>query len=276
VHRNSAVLKCHHCGHQRALPSACEECGSTLLAVGEGTQRVERTLGEIFPDSVIRRIDRDSTRGRGELEQALGDVESGEVSILVGTQMLTKGHDFPRVTLVAVLNADQGLFSSDFRASERLAQTIVQVAGRAGRAERPGEVFIQTHYPDHPLLATLIRDGYEAFAHAALEERLAAGWPPASALAILRAEAVDARSTERFLRAALSQARSRPRDGVNLLGPAPPAMERRAGRHRSQLLVLGSSRPALQAMLTDWLPGLSRIPESRRTRWSVDVDPNEI
>ena len=276
VHRGSALLKCHHCGHQRALPSACESCGGPLLAVGEGTQRVEQALAQVFPGAVIRRIDRDSTRGRGELEQALSDVERGEVNILVGTQMLTKGHDFPRVTLVAVLNADQGLFSSDFRASERLAQTIVQVAGRSGRAERPGEVFIQTHYPEHPLLATLLQEGYEAFARAALAERLATGWPPASALAILRAEAVDARATERFLQAALGQAQTRKPSGVTLLGPAPPAMERRAGRHRSQLLLLGDTRPALQAMLKAWLPGLARIPESRRTRWSLDVDPSEI
>ncbi len=276
VHRRTARLKCHHCGHQRPLPAVCEQCGGELLAVGEGTQRIEETLAGLFPKARIGRIDRDSTRASGELKRLLDDVASGAVNILVGTQMLTKGHDFPRVTLVAVVNADQGLFGTDFRASERLAQTIVQVAGRAGRAERPGEVLIQTHYPEHPLLATLISDGYDAFARLALDEREAAGWPPFTALAILRAEAVDASAAERFLRSARKLAETRNPAGVTLLGPAPPAMQRRAGRHRSQLLILGSKRRPLQDFLSAWLPGLAEIIESRRTRWSLDVDPLEL
>ena len=276
VHRHDGKLRCHHCGHQRTLRSLCEQCGGDLLAVGEGTQRVEETLAALYPGATIRRFDRDSTRRTGALDQLLSDVEHGEVDILVGTQMLAKGHDFPRVTLVGVLSADQGLFGTDFRASERLAQTIVQVAGRAGRAERPGEVLIQTCYPEHPLLATLIQEGYEAFAKLALAERKAAAWPPFRAMAIVRAEAVDALATERFLLAAQALAETLDCAGVTLLGPAPPAMERRAGRHRSQLLVIGDSRRQLHRMLLDWLPGLRGLAESRRTRWSLDVDPLEL
>ncbi len=276
VHRRSGLLKCHHCGHQRALPMACETCGEALIAVGEGTQRVEETLASLFPEANLRRIDRDSTRGQGKLARLLQDVEQGEVNILVGTQMLAKGHDFPRVTLVAVLNADQGLFGTDFRASERLAQTIVQVAGRAGRADRPGEVLIQTHYPDHPLLATLLADGYDAFAQLALAEREAAGWPPFTALAVLRAEAVEPGAAGKFLRAARSAALALGLPRVTLLGPAPPPMERRAGRYRGQLLLLADTRPPLHALLAAWLPRLEELPESRRARWALDVDPTEV
>ncbi len=276
VHRRSGLLKCHHCGHQRALPMACETCGEALIAVGEGTQRVEETLASLFPEANLRRIDRDSTRGQGKLARLLQDVEQGEVNILVGTQMLAKGHDFPRVTLVAVLNADQGLFGTDFRASERLAQTIVQVAGRAGRADRPGEVLIQTHYPDHPLLATLLADGYDAFAQLALAEREAAGWPPFTALAVLRAEAVEPGAAGKFLRAARSAALALGLPRVRLLGPAPPPMERRAGRYRGQLLLLADTRPPLHALLAAWLPRLEELPESRRARWALDVDPTEV
>jgi primosomal protein N' (replication factor Y) len=276
VHRKSGLLKCHHCGHQRALPTACETCGEALIAVGEGTQRVEETLACLFPEATLRRIDRDSTRGQGKLARLLQDVEQGEVNILVGTQMLTKGHDFPRVTLVAVLNADQGLFGTEFRASERLAQTIVQVAGRGGRADRPGEVLIQTQYPDHPLLATLLADGYDAFAQLALAEREAAGWPPFTALAVLRAEAVDPGATDKFLRAARSAALALGLPRVTLLGPAAPPMERRAGRHRGQLLLLADTRPPLHELLAAWLPRLEELPESRRARWALDVDPTEV
>ena len=261
VHRASGLLKCHHCGHQRPLPAVCETCGQALIAVGEGTQRVEETLASLFPDATLKRIDRDSTRGQGKLARLLQDVERGKINILVGTQMLTKGHDFPRVTLVAVLNADQGLFGTDFRASERLAQTIVQVAGRAGRANRPGEVLIQTHYPDHPLLATLLTDGYDAFAQLALAERQAAGWPPFAALAILRAEAVDSGAMDTFLHAARAAALALDRPYVTLLGPAPAAMERRAGRYRGQLLVLANTRPPLHQLLAAWLPLLEDLPE---------------
>ncbi len=190
--------------------------------------------------------------------------------------MLTKGLVFPNVTLVVVLNADQGLFSTDFRAAERLAQTIVQVAGRAGRAERPGEVLIQTEYPQHALLTLLLAGGYEAFATGALEEREQSGWPPFTRIALLRAEAPAQSAPTRFLQAAVRAARAHPLRGVKLLGPAPAPMERRAGRHRAQLLLHAPTHGPLQKFLGAWLPALEALPEARRVRWSIDVDALEL
>jgi primosomal protein N' (replication factor Y) len=190
--------------------------------------------------------------------------------------MLTKGHDFPDVTLVAVLNADQGLFGTDFRASERLAQSIVQVSGRAGRATRPGEVLVQTACPDHPLLKNLLDAGYDGFAAAALAEREQAHWPPYSRLAVLRADATLAEAPMQFLTAARDATKSLERGGVRLLGPAPAAMERRAGRWRAQLLLESAARAPLQRLLDEWLPVVETLPEARRVRWSIDVDPLEV
>jgi primosomal protein N' (replication factor Y) len=190
--------------------------------------------------------------------------------------MLTKGHHFPDVSLVVVLNADQGLFGTDFRASERLAQTIVQVAGRAGRAERPGEVLIQTEYPEHPLLTQLITGGYEAFAAAALEERKAARWPPFARIAVLRAEAARRETPLAFLDLAREQAAALAGAEVEILGPATAPMERRAGLFRAQLLLHAPSHAPLQRLLARWLPVIEDLPEARRVRWSLDVDPLEL
>jgi len=190
--------------------------------------------------------------------------------------MLTKGHDFPNVTLVVVLNADQGLFSADFRAGERLAQTIVQVAGRAGRAERPGEVLIQTEYPEHPLLKLLLEGGYEAFAAGALQEREQSEWPPFARIALLRAEATTALAPMKFLRAAQAAAPVEALRGVQLLGPAPAPMERRAGRYRAQLLLHSATHSPLQKFMSTWLPALETLPEARRVRWSIDVDALDL
>ena len=189
--------------------------------------------------------------------------------------MLTKGHDFPNVTLVVILNADQGLFGTDFRASERLAQNIVQVAGRAGRASRPGEVLVQTACPEHPLLVSLLQSGYEGFAETALLERSNAGWPPYSRLALLRADAPQKDSVMAFLSAACAEAQRLPLRDLRLLGPAPAAMERRAGRYRAQLLLEGPDRGALHQLLREWLPLIETLKEARKIRWSVDVDPLE-
>jgi primosomal protein N' (replication factor Y) len=276
VHRNSQELLCHHCGAQQHAPEHCPVCTRPVKPVGQGTERIEETLERMFPGMPLARIDRDSMRRKGELEATLQQVDRNEIRILVGTQMLTKGHHFPNVTLVVVLNADQGLFSTDFRASERLAQTIVQVAGRAGRATTPGEVLIQTEYPQHPLLAMLLQGGYDAFAAGALAERAAAGWPPAARLALLRAEATHAADALRFLRAALSLAQAHPTRGVELLGPAPAPMEKRAGRHRAQLLLRAATHVPLQRLLSAWITELESLPEARRVRWSIDVDPAEL
>jgi primosomal protein N' (replication factor Y) len=220
------------------------------------------------------RVDRDVIRRRGDIERALEEVASGRARILLGTQMLTKGHDYPDVTLVAVLNADQGLFGADFRASERLAQQIVQVAGRAGRGARPGEVLIQSAHPENPLLTSLIQEGYEGFARRALEERREAGWPPYSRLALLRADAPERAGVYAFLREAAAAAPDAA--GLRLLGPAPAAMERRAGRYRAQLLVETASRPVLKQFLDAWLPRVEQLRHPRPLRWSMDVDPIEV
>jgi len=272
-HRGRARLHCHHCDRERALPRHCPECGSVdLRALGLGTERVEGALEAAFPETPLVRIDRDSTRRRGSFETRMAAAHRGEARLLLGTQMLAKGHHLPAVTLVAIIDADQGLFGADFRAPERLAQLIVQVAGRAGRAERPGEVLIQTHHPEHPLLQTLIHQGYGAFAEAALAEREAAGLPPSRALALLRAEAPGAEAPHAFLEAARAAA---PATTVELLGPLPAPMERRAGRYRAQLMLQADRRRDLHGLLDTWLPGLAHLPQTRRVRWSVDVDPVE-
>ena len=267
-------LQCHHCGAERALPVRCEHCGSGEFGhFGAGTERIERALARLFPAAGIARIDRDSTRRKGSLEALLDGVQRGDFQILVGTQMLAKGHDFPNVTLVGILDADQGLFGVDFRAGERMAQLIIQVAGRAGRAERPGEVLIQTHHPEHPLLNHLVRSGYASFAAAILMERRAAGLPPYAATALLRAEAPAKGPPQAFLHAA--KAKLAPACGrqVQLLGPAPAPMERRAGRYRAQLLLLAGQRALLQQALATALPAIETLKAARRVHWSLDIDP---
>ena len=267
-------LVCHHCGAERPVPSHCGHCGSMAFgAIGQGTERIEQALMELFPDAGVARVDRDSTRRKGSMEKLLEEMQNGVRRILVGTQMLAKGHDFPKVTLVGVLDADQGLFSADFRASERMAQLIIQVAGRAGRADRPGEVLIQTHQPDHPLLQHLVREGYGSFAQAALAERRLASLPPYAALALLRAESPASAPPTAFLEAARDTFAKRRASGVALLGPAPAPMERRAGRYRANLLLQASQRAPLQKLLAATLPELSELKQARKVRWSIDIDP---
>jgi len=274
VHRRRGELRCHHCGSQRPVDRFCPACGSSeLLGIGEGTERVEQALGEHFAGQTVLRIDRDTTRRKGALENALDAAQSGQARILLGTQMLAKGHHFPGVTLVAILDADQGLFSTDFRASERMAQMIIQVAGRAGRSDKPGEVLIQTHHPDHPLLLQLVAEGYPAFATAALQERREAMLPPYASMALLRAEAAAAQHPRTFLEEACALAESLREDSVQLWGPVTAPMERRAGRYRAQLLVQTAERAALQRLLSAWVPRLDSLKAARRVRWSIDVDP---
>jgi len=274
VHREGERLACHHCGAEAPLPRACPRCGHDVKPVGQGTERVEEALRERWPAVTVERFDRDSLRAPSRLHAALDRAARGEARILVGTQMLTKGHHFPSVTLVGVLNADQSLFSTDFRAPERLAQTLVQVAGRAGREQRRGEVLIQSEYPDHPLLQTLLAEGYAGFAAAALEERQVAHWPPFGRLALLRASGTQAEAPLDFLRAARRLAGTPA--GVDVRLPGPAAMQRRAGRHHAQLLVESAERPALHRFLESWLPQVEALPAPRDLRWSLDVDPLEV
>lgn len=276
VHQRERRLHCHHCGTEQRIPESCPSCKEPVKPVGQGTERMEETLARLFPDVPLERIDRDAVRRRGALEEALDRVTRGEVRLLVGTQMLTKGHHFPDVSLVVVLNADQGLFGTDFRASERLAQSVVQVAGRAGRAERPGEVLIQTEYPEHPLLAQLVTGGYDAFAEAALVERQQARWPPFARIAVLRAEAAHRDVPLAFLDHTRQLAEALSVKGVELLGPAAAPMERRAGHFRAQLLLHAPTHSPLQRLLAAWLPAVEVLPEARKVRWSIDVDPLEL
>ena len=288
VHRALARLRCHHCGADTALPERCPQCGFAVKTVGQGTERIEETLATLFPDVACIRLDRDVVRRRGDMEEAMRRMASGEARILVGTQMVTKGHDFPNVTLVVVLNADQGFFSTDFRAPERLAQTIVQVAGRAGRGEKAGEVLIQTEFPDHPLLRSLLAEGYEGFAREALTERSQAAWPPFSRLAAVRDSAKTAEAALAFLtqaRQAAEDLRSGRLGGsdhreavrsVRLLGPAPAAMAKRAGRYHAQLLLESADRASLHRFLGAWLPVVESLQSARRVRWALDIDPIEL
>jgi primosomal protein N' (replication factor Y) len=274
VHLSAGRLRCHHCGADAALPTRCPQCGFAVKSVGQGTERIEEALGTLFPGVALVRLDRDVVRRRGDMEEAMRRMASGEARILVGTQMVTKGHDFPNVTLVVVLNADQGLFSTDFRAPERLAQTIVQVAGRAGRGIKPGEVLIQTEFPGHPLLLSLLSEGYDGFARAALTERAQASWPPFSRLAAVRDSAKTAEAALGFLTDARKLANAPHK--VRLLGPVPAAMAKRAGRYHAQLLVESTDRAALHRFVDEWLPGVEQLPSARRVRWALDVDPIEL
>ena len=276
LHRRAQQLRCHHCGAQAPVPTICGSCGQALLPVGQGTERVEETLARFFPDAPLARLDRDSASARGSIQTVLDRVHSGEARILVGTQMLTKGHHFPDVTLVVILDADQGLFASDFRATERLAQTITQVAGRAGREARAGEVLIQTEFPEHPLLNRLISEGYESFASSALEERREAGWPPFSRLALLRAEAKDSAALDSFLRAAAAAGQTLSESALKILGPATALIARRADHFRAHLLIETAVRSTLQRFLARWLPKIEALPHPTGLRWSIDVDPLEV
>lgn len=276
VHRARRRLVCHHCGAERALPTRCTACGSMELEMpGQGTERLEAALQGLFPEFPIERIDRDTTRRKGSLEDKLARARSGEARILLGTQMLAKGHDFPGVTLAAVLDADRGLFSSDFRAPERLVQLIVQVAGRAGRGERRGEVLIQTHHPDHPLLQALLRGGFDACADELMHERRLARLPPFAHLALLRAEARESERAEALL-SRVGHWLVETDTGVVGFGPAPAPLERRAGRFRHQLLLSSPRRDRLHEMLDRLLPEMRGWPEARGVRWSLDVDPQDM
>lgn len=276
-HHGQQCLRCHHCGAEQTMPTHCPACNSAeLRPLGHGTERVEQTLRGHFPHISCARIDRDSTRRKGTLQQLLNDVHSGQHGILLGTQMLAKGHHLPKVTLSAILDGDQGLFGADFRVGERMAQLITQVAGRAGRADQPGEVIIQTHHPDHPLLRTLLTEGYHRYAAMALAERHEAELPPYMNLALLRAEATAAQAPGRFLNDAVTLADTLNPAKVSLLGPIPSPMERRAGRYRAQLLIQASKRAELHQLLDAWLPKLGQLPSGRKVRWSIDVDPMEM
>ena len=273
-HHSDRRLRCHHCGAERRSEKSCPQCqGEELLTVGAGTERIEAALQEKFTNVEIIRIDRDTTRRRGSLEALLNKIKDGQRQILVGTQMLAKGHHFPKVTMVGIIDADQGLHSAEFRAPERMAQLILQVAGRAGRADQPGEVYIQTHHPDHPLLLSLIQQGYNGFAVQLLNERKAAGLPPYTAMALFRAEAVRRDEPLTFLQKIKDVMLRHPHTNIEIFGPMPAPMEKRAGRFRTQLIVQAPQRQALQSFLRLVLTDIEAIKSGQKVRWSLDVDP---
>lgn len=273
-------LHCHHCGYQAPVPRACPECGDQdLEPMGRGTQRVEEHLAELFPQARISRIDADSTRRKGSAQSLFAAVHAGEVDILVGTQMVAKGHDFARLGLVGVLNADSMLFAHDFRAPERLFAQLMQVAGRAGRHTGGGEVLIQTGYPEQAVYQALLRHDYSGFARHALEERESTGLPPYAYQALLTAEARELAQALAFLheaRTAAEQGGFSGTDALTLYDPVPLRVVRVANIERAQLLLESTSRPALQAFLKEWSVHLPAIASTSRVRWQLEIDPLEI
>jgi primosomal protein N' (replication factor Y) len=275
-HRAPVRLQCHHCDARSAVPERCGQCGAgELQPVGLGTQRLEQTLAVHFPDVPIIRVDRDNTRRKGSMQNLLDQINQQEKAILLGTQMLAKGHHFPQVTLVGVVDADSGLFSADFRAAEQMGQLLLQVAGRAGRAEKPGTVMIQTRHPDHVLLQTLIQQGYQAFAQTLLTEREQARLPPFAHFAVFRAEAYAEKSASQFL-TAIKDMLPAAKDMFTVLGPVPALLARRKGLHCQHLLVKSEHRGMLQSLLKNTLQKLDANTTGQSVKWILDVDPVEV
>ena len=275
-YKEQDIIKCHHCQKQEKAPITCPQCDSeNIIFLGEGTQRIENRLKEIFPDIAMIRIDRDSTRKKNTLQDKLDEVRQGKYQIIIGTQMLAKGHDFPNVTLVGILNVDHGLLSSDFRATERLAQLIVQVSGRAGRSANKGRVLLQTYQPEHPLLNRLLAHGYQDFSKEVLRQRERCALPPFSFMLLVRARAHQKNLTYRFLREIKSSMMSSGSSRLNLFGPIPASLERKAGMYQSQLVVIAPSRKAIQVRLPDWTKVIQQHPLTNRVRWNIEVDPLE-
>ncbi|MEJ2399939.1 MAG: primosomal protein N' [Xanthomonadales bacterium] len=273
-HRQAGRLCCHHCGSQRPAPRLCPDCrADALRGAGEGTQQLEETLARRFDGVPVLRFDRDQISRKGVMNRQLDAVREGGACILVGTQMLAKGHHFPGVTLVVIVNIDQSLYSADYRALERMGQMIQQVAGRAGRADKAGTVILQTLHPDHPALELLLGEGYEAYARWLLRERSLAGLPPCGFQALLRADAHERDPVRAFLNAA---AGCFPDGETRLFGPLPAIMERVGGRTRMYLVLQSASRSGLHAQLDAWLPAVRALRSARRVRWSIDVDPQEL
>ena len=274
-HQHQNVLRCHHCGAQKTIPRQCGDCGSThLVTTGLGTEQLEETLKTLFPHYSVARIDRDSTARKGKLEGYLEDIQQGKSQILIGTQMLAKGHHFPNVTLVALVNVDSALFSLDFRAEERLAQLYIQVAGRAGRADKQGEVVLQTHYPDHPLLTTLLANGYQAFAKETLQLRHSMGLPPFTFQALFKAQARHSELAENCLSQVADFFQSKQITGLQMLGPMPAPFSKKAGQYRWQLLLQHPSRMTLQKALREYQQ--AEIEKNSQVRLILDVDPQDL
>ena len=276
VHLKTKRLKCHHCGYEKNIPMQCTDCGNTdLHPIGLGTQKIEESLNQLFPNANILRVDRDTTRTKDALDQLYRRMNNREIDILVGTQMLAKGHDFAHLSLVVVIDADNALYSSDFRAPERLFSQLMQVAGRAGRAEIKGEVLIQTAFPNHPVYVALKANDFSDFAESLLEERKQMKLSPFSFNALLQIEAKSLNHSVAFSNMALEKANTY-KSSVNLYGPVRPVMERLKGFERHQLFLQANTRIELQNLLKPWIKDLREHPLSNRVKWSIDVDPIEF
>jgi len=277
LHAADRRLRCHHCGAEGPVPQACPKCGNQdIQGYGRGTQRLEETLTSRFPQARLLRIDRDSVRGREHWQEQLDRIRRGEVDLVVGTQLLAKGHDFPGITLVGVIGADASLHAADFRAQERLFAQLMQVGGRAGRGDSAGEVLIQTAQPEHPLFAALKAHDFDGFARNQLEERALLGLPPHGFQLMLSADAPELQAALDFLEAARRAAQALQVEGVQVYDVVPMRMVRRANRERAQLVVESRSRPQLRALLRPWIANLYRLRLARGLRWHVDVDPVEV
>jgi primosomal protein N' (replication factor Y) len=277
VHRRRRLLRCHHCGAGKGLPQQCPNCHSpALMAAGLGTEQTDDFLRRRFPGWPIYRVDSDSMQGRDAMAELVDEINRGEPCVLLGTQMLTKGHHFPRVSLVAVIDTDAMLFSADFRGEERMAQLLTQVAGRAGRAQIQGTVLLQTHYPDHPSVQALLHSNYASHARNLLLQRQASGMPPAGQLLVLRTDCPDARFGEDFLQQLRNNTQHTLPAGAQLIGPLPSPMQRRAGRYRCQLLLTAPSRPAAQACAALLVAAAQTLPIKHGLNWSIDIDPQDI
>jgi primosomal protein N' (replication factor Y) len=277
-HKQSRQLVCHHCGSSRAVPHQCGHCGSTQLApVGQGTEQLEEQLSHLLPGVLITRLDRDSIRRKGSLEAHLATIQSGEPQLIIGTQMLAKGHHFPAVSLVVVVDVDGALYSSDFRASEQLAQLLTQVSGRAGRGDVAGKVLLQTHYPGHPLLQDVIQNGYASFARSALRERQQTRLPPYLSMALFRAEADDSLVCQQFLQQLADMTASINTAGeLQWLGPIKAPLERKAGKYRWQLQLFSPQRKPLHQLLQRLLQHIQQQGQQRQLKWQLDVDPLDL
>lgn len=275
-HRSPARLQCHHCDSRSGIPAKCTQCGETALQpVGLGTQRLEETLAKHFPDVPIIRVDRDNTKRKGAMENLLEQIHENKKAILIGTQMLAKGHHFPNVTLVGIVDADSGLFSADFRAVEQMGQLLLQVSGRAGRENKSGTVVVQTRNPDHPLLQILIQQGYSVFAQTLLSERAEAVLPPYSYFAVFKAEAYAEKNANVFLDK-IKEWSAAFADSVTVLGPVPALLAKKKGLHCQHLLVKADKRSSLQHFLKSMLQQIEKLPASQPVKWILDVDPVEV
>ncbi|MDE3207511.1 MAG: primosomal protein N', partial [Pseudomonadota bacterium] len=273
VHLYQKTLHCHHCGTVEPIPSSCPECGELdLRPIGMGTQRLETNLSKLFPQARILRIDRDNTQGKNIFNQIFNRIAMGDVDIILGTQMLTKGHDFPKLTLVIILNADSMLFSSDFRAQERLFTQLMQVSGRSGRAHLAGEVLIQTSFPAHPIFRAVQSQDFSTFAHTLLSERKNLGFPPYTFLAVLKAEASELAIALRFLKEVQDMAKSS-HSKVTIFDPVPTFMYRRKNREYAQLLMQANQRTDLHRLLSRLL---RQLPRHKEVKWHIDIDPVEV